>query len=106
MMFDLFASGHHPPLEDGMTSSDIIELVQTLGAPLIFAGLAFWFIRYQFDSSAKERQTFIDRDEANDIRAFELADRSNEAMNKLSTAVDLNTKAVESMINLLGKNLR
>ena len=105
-MFQLFASGHHPNLDTGMTSSDIIELVQTLGAPLIFAGLAFWFIRYQFDQGAKERQVFIERDEANDIRAFELAERSNEAMNKLASAVDLNTKAVESMINLLGKNLR
>ena len=55
----------------------------------------FWFIRYQFDQNAKEREQYIERDQANDKRAFELAERSNEAINRLSTAVDLNTKAVE-----------
>ena len=98
---------HHQPYyppETGLTSADIIELVQTLGAPMIFAGLAFWFIRYQYDQNAKERKQYIDRDEANDRRAFELAERSNEAMNKLSTAVELNTKAVEQMINLIRTN--
>ena len=35
------------------------------------------------------------------MRAFALAEKSNEAMNKLSTAVDLNTKAVERIVNLL-----
>ena len=36
----------------------------------------------------------IERDEANDKRAFALAERSNEAMNKLAASVDLNTKPV------------
>ena len=84
-----------------MTSADIINLVQTLGALMIFAGLAFWFIRYQYDQNAKERKLYFERDEANVRRAFKLAERSNEAMNKLSTAVDLNTKAVEQMIKHL-----
>ena len=100
-MFEIFASGHHPPMETGMTSADIINLVQTLGAPMIFAGLAFWFIRYQYDQNAKERDRYIERDEANDKRAFALAERSNEAMNKLAVAVDSKTKAVVKMVNLL-----
>ena len=78
-----------------MTSADIIELVQTLGAPMIFAGLAFWFIRYQLDQNAKEREQYIERDEANGKRAFELVERSNEVISKLAQAVDLNTKAVK-----------
>ena len=61
----------------------------------------FWFIRYQFDQNAKEREHFIEHDQANDNRAFELAERSNEAINRLSAAVDLNTNAVEQMINQL-----
>ena len=73
---------------------------------MIFAGLAFWFIRYQYDQNAKERDRYIERDEANDKRAFALAERSNEAMNKLSTAVDLNTKAVAEMVNLLSTNVQ
>ena len=55
-----------------------------------------------------EREKFFQRDEANDRRAFELAEKSNEAINKLSQAVVMNTKAIEEngkavaeMVNLL-----
>ena len=55
-----------------------------------------------------ERDKFFQRDEANDLRAFELAEKSNEAMNKLSQAMEMNTKAIEEngnavsdMVNLL-----
>ena len=55
-----------------------------------------------------EREKFPQRDEAYDRRAFELAGKSNEAMNKLSQAVVMNTKAIEEngkavaeMVNLL-----
>ena len=54
MIFQIFVSGHHQPMETGMTSVDIINLVQALGAPMIFAGLAFWFIRYQYDQNEKK----------------------------------------------------
>ena len=53
-------------------------------------------------------EKFFQRDEANDLRSFELAEKSNEAMNKLSQAVEMNTKAIEEngkavakMMNLL-----
>ena len=59
-----------------------------------------------------EREKFLQRDEANDRRAFELAEKSNEAMNKLSQAVEMNTKAIEEngkavaeMVNLLVANV-
>ena len=42
-------------------------------------------------------------DAANDRRAFELAERSNEAMSKLSEAVAQNTRAIEHLVNHLGK---
>ena len=52
------------------------------------------------------------RDEANGRRAFKLAKKSNEAMNKLSQAVVMNTKAneengkaVAEMVNLLRAKL-
>ena len=75
------------PPETGLTSADLIELVLTLGIPLIFVGLAFWFIRYHFDQNAVERVEYKERDTANDRRAFELDERSNEAMRKLYEAV-------------------
>ena len=59
-----------------------------------------------------EREKFLQRDEANDRRAFELAEKSNEAINKLSQAVVMNTKAIEEngkafpeMVNLLRANV-
>ena len=43
------------PAETGLTSADLIELVCTLGKPLIFTWLAYCFIRYQFNQNAVER---------------------------------------------------
>ena len=58
-----------------------------------------------------ERDEFLQRDEANDLRAFELAEKSNEAINKLSQAVVMNTKTIEKngeavveMVSLLRPN--
>ena len=56
-------------------------------------------------------RNFFQRDEANDRRAFKLAEKSNEAMNKLSQAVVMHTKAIENgkavakMVNLLRAKL-
>ena len=57
--------------------------------------MAVWFIRYIYDASAKEWEKFLQKDEANYRRAFKLAEKSNEAMSKLSQAVEMNTKAYE-----------
>ena len=107
-MFELFASGHHPPLDSGMTSSDIIGLVKDLGIPMVTALCCLWFIRYIYDQNAKKRERFLERDEANDRRAFELAENCNQAMSKLAVAVEANSKAIEEngkavaeMVNLL-----
>ena len=73
--------------------------------------MRLWFIRFIYDASAKERGKFFQRDEVNDRRAFKLAEKSNEAMNKLSQAVVMNTKAIENgkavaeMLNLLRAKL-
>ena len=91
-----------------MTSADIISLVQTLGAPMITALACLWFFKYITDQNAKEREKFLERDESNDRRAFELAESCNQAMAKLARAVDANIKvigengkAVAEMVNLL-----
>ena len=70
--------------------------------------MRLWFIRYIYDQNAKEREKFLQRDEANDKRAFELAQNCNEAMSKLAHAVEMDTKAIEQngravteMVNLL-----
>ena len=73
--------------------------------------MAVWFIRYIYDASAKEWEKFLQKDEANYRRAFKLAEKSNEAMIKLSQVVVMNTKAIENgkaiaeMVNLLRAKL-
>ena len=70
--------------------------------------MPLWFIRYIYDQNAKEREKFLQRDEDNDKRAFELAQNCNEAMSKLAHAVEMNIKTIEQngrvvteMVNLL-----
>ena len=91
-----------------MTTADIIDLVQNLGTPMVTALCCLWFIRYIYDQNAKEREKFLQRDEAIDKRALELAQNCNEAMSKLAKAVEANTRAIEEngkavteMMNLL-----
>ena len=74
--------------------------------------MRLWFIRYIYDASTKDWGKFFQQDEANDQRAFKLAEKSNEAMNKLSQAVVMNTKAIEEkgkavaeMVNLFRAKL-
>ena len=101
-------TGHHPSLETGISTADIIDLVQNLGTPMVTVLCCLWFIRHIYDQNAKERENFLQRDEDNDKRAFELAQNCNEAMSKLAHAVEMNTKAIEQngravteMVNLL-----
>ena len=63
----------------------------------------FKMIRLKIDQNAAERAEYNERDAANDKRAFELAERSYEAMSKLSEAVAQNTRAIEHLVNHLGK---
>ena len=60
----------------------------------------------------QEREKIFQRDEANDRMVFEFAKKSYEVMNKLSQAVEMNTKAIEEngkavakMVNLLRAKL-
>ena len=101
-------TGHHPSLETGISTADIIDLVQNLGTPMVTVLCCLWFIRYIYDQNAKEREKFLQRDEANNKRAFELSQNCNEAMSKLAHAVEMDTKAIEQngramteMVNLL-----
>ena len=94
-----------------MNSKEVIDIIQNLGAPVVYSLLALWFIKFQFvkaeeaaERGRQERQRIIDdftkRDADNDKRAFELAQQSNDAINKISASLEANTK---SMDNLLSK---
>ena len=95
-----------------MNPKDIIDLVQNLGAPVVYSLLALWFIKFQFvkaeDAATRgreERQRIIDdftkRDADNDKRAFDLAEKSNDAINKMGAALEANTKSMDSLVSLI-----
>ena len=92
-----------------MNASEIIDLVQNLGAPVVYSLLALWFIKFQFvkaedaaQRGREERQRIIDdftqRDAENDKRAFDLAEKSNDAINKMAANLDANTKSMDALV--------
>ena len=92
-----------------MNSVEIIEMIKNLGAPVVYSLLALWFIKFQFvkaDEGAQrgreERQRIIDdftnRDAENDKRAFDLAEKSNDAINKMASALQANTKSMDALL--------
>jgi len=94
-----------------LNPKDIIDLVQNLGAPVVYSLLALWFIKFQFvkaeDAATRgreERQRIIDdftkRDSENDKRVFDLAQSSNDAINKMAANLEANTKSMDSLIAL------
>ena len=95
-----------------MQTQDLIDIVQNLGAPVVYSLLALWFIKFQFvkaeeaaQRGREERQRIIDdftkRDAENDKRAFELAQQSNEAMNRMASSLEANTKSMDNLIAAL-----
>ena len=93
-----------------MQTNEIIALVQNLGAPVVYSLLALWFIKFQIVKAEEaavrgreERQRIIDdftlRDSDNDKRVFELAQQSNDAINKLAANLEANTKSMDNLIS-------
>ena len=95
-----------------MNSEAIIDVIQNLGAPVVYSLLALWFIKFQFVKAEEaatrgreERQRIIDdftaRDAENDKRAFELAEKSNDAINKMAANLEANTKSMDNLVALV-----
>ena len=95
-----------------MNPKDIIDIVQNLGAPVVYSLLALWFIKFQFvkaeDAATRgreERQRIIDdftkRDSENDKRVFDLAQSSNDAINKMAANLEANTKSMDNLVSMV-----
>jgi len=95
-----------------MNAKDIIDLVQNLGAPVVYSLLALWFIKFQFvkaedaaQRGREERQRIIDdftqRDSENDKRAFDLAEKSNDAINRMAASLEANTKSMDALVAIV-----
>ena len=97
-----------------MNSKEVIDIIQNLGAPGVYSLLALWFIKFQFvkaeeaaERGREERQRIIDdftkREADNDKRVFDLAQQSNDAINKISASLEANTKSMDNLLNQITK---
>jgi len=97
-----------------MNSQEVIDIIQNLGAPVVYSLLALWFIKFQFvkaeeaaERGREERQRIIDdftkREADNDKRVFDLAQQSNDAINKISASLEANTKSMDNLLNQITK---
>ena len=64
---------------------------------------AFWFIKYQNDRMKEMSDEFNKKDTDSDNRLFELVERSNEAMMKITASIDANTKSMDTLITAIGR---
>ena len=64
---------------------------------------AFWFIKYQSDRMKEMSDEFNKKDTDSDNRLFELVERSNEAMMKITASIDANTKSMDTLITAIGR---
>jgi len=84
-----------------MGTHEWVELVQTLGAPLIFAGVCVWFIKYMYDQQIQNTKEFFERDEKQEAKLYELADKSSEALGRVAGALGANTSTMEVLISTI-----
>ena len=89
--------------EKSMSSNELIDLVQNLGPVFVICMAAFWFIKYQSDRMKEMSDEFNRKDTESDNRLFELVERSNEAMMKITTSIDSNTKSMDTLIAAIGR---
>ena len=88
--------------EKSMSSNELIDLVQNLGPVFVICMAAFWFIKYQSDRMKEMSDEFNRKDTESDNRLFELVERSNEAMMKITASIDANTKSMDTLITAIG----
>ena len=95
-----------------MDVREVIELVQNLGAPVVYSLLELWFINFQFvkaedaaQRGREERQRiiyyFTTRYAENDKGAFELAEKSNDAINRMASSLEANTKSMDALVAIV-----
>ena len=86
-----------------MDSNELINLVQNLGTLFVICMAASWFIKYQSDRMKEMSDEFNKKDTDSDNRLFELVERSNEAMMKITASIDANTKSMDTLITAIGR---
>ncbi len=86
-----------------LSSNELIDLLQNRGPVFVICMAAFWFIKYQSDHMKEMSDEFNRKDTESDNRLFELEERSNEAMMKITASIDANTKSMDGLITAIGR---
>lgn len=72
-----------------MTASDIVTLITTVGFPIVMCGGMAWYVKYITDNNRLD----ITRER----------EQHNEAMTKVTEAINNNTLALQHLTDLIGK---
>ena len=96
-MFELFASGHHPPVEK-MDIEVYVSLIERIGLPAIIIACAFWYVRYQSDQARIEREEMWAKDTSNDERLRRLVETTPGVMQEMKTALNSNTETMKELL--------
>ena len=96
-MFQLFASGHHPPVEK-MDIEVYVSLIERIGLPAIIIACAFWYVRYQSDQARVEREEMWSKDTSNDERLMKLVETTTSVMSKMENALNSNTETMKEFL--------
>jgi len=99
-MFNLFASGHHPPaLESFMEVNNIIGLIERLGLPAVIIGATFFYIYKMGQSHRDEVRSWQDKDTQADGRLIDVINLSNKRNEAFQQALNDQTLAIKDLVN-------
>ncbi len=88
-MFQLFASGHHPPAPQSIMELDsILVLVERIGLPAVIIGIMCWYIFKTQQSHKEEIIRWEEKDTRGDERLIDVIKEQNKQSSVTSDAVN------------------
>ena len=88
-MFDLFASGHHPPVSQSIMELDsILVLVERIGLPAVIIGIMCLYIFKTQQSHKEEIIRWEEKDTRGDERLIDVIKEQNKQNSITSDAVN------------------
>jgi hypothetical protein len=104
-MFQLFASGHHPPAPQGLMELDsVLMLIERIGLPAVIIGACFYYIMKSEKRHDDEIRRWEEKDTMGDQRLIDVIKEQNhlsqntaEAINGLTIGYKDNAKATDRL---------
>ena len=99
-MFELFASGHHPPAPQSfMEVNNIIGLIERLGLPAVIIGATFFYIYKMGQAHRDEVKSWQEKDTQADGRLIDVINLSNKRNEAFQQALNEQTLAIKDLVN-------